>query len=83
MRVAFGLVAVLALGGCAASPSADVLKALAGDPNSVCWTIASPWGNSMFDRNHGCPGNSQPASTPIVVVSPGGLQPSHVEVVKP
>ena len=82
MRVIVALT-VLALSGCAASPSADVLKALAGDPNSICWTIASPWGQSMFDRNHGCPGNSAPASTPIVVVTPGSITPTHVEVIKP
>ena len=73
------VMAAVLVSGCAASPSADVLKALAGDPNSICWTIASPWGQSMFDRNHGCPGNSAPAPTPIVVVNPAG----HVEVVKP
>ena len=68
----------LLCGACAASPSADVLKALAGDPASICWTITSPWGGMSLDRNHGC----GQAASPVVVVT-GGPTPLHTEVLHP
>jgi hypothetical protein len=75
------VVGFLILSGCNPSPSADVIKALAGDPATICWTITTPWGGSLLDRNHGC--GLAPASTPVVVVTPGGPTPSHVEVIRP
>lgn len=78
-RAAVGLVAVV-LAGCAPSPSAEVLKALAGDPNSICFSITTPWGGTSLDRNHGCASNP---GTPIVVVSGGGPGPIKVERLAP
>lgn len=82
IRILLAAGASLALSGCSLSPSADVIKALAGDPNAICWTINTPYGGSSFDRNHGC--GQAPAPTPaMVVVSPGPVAPAHVEVIRP
>ncbi len=72
------LILPLILGACSFSPSADVLKALAGDPNSLCWVVTTPWGGSNLDRNHGCPGNSGGSGTTVII--PRSM---NMEVIKP
>ena len=75
----FLLALPILLGACSMSPSADVLKALASDPNAICVTITTPWGGSTLDRNHGCGA----ATTPVVLVTSGGPTPLHVEELRP
>ena len=77
-RVLFVLPIVLS--ACSLSPSADVIKALAGDPNTVYWQVTTPWGGSIFCRNQNCGGATSPS--PVVVVSPN-VAPSHVEIIRP
>jgi hypothetical protein len=81
MRALFAL-PIIVLGACSFSPSADVIKALAGDPNTICFTETSIYLSFSLDRNHGC-GQAPATPASVVVVSPGTAAPSHVEVIRP
>lgn len=74
MRRILAAMLAAALSACSYSPSADVLKALAGDPNSLCWVVTTPWGGSNLDRNHGCPGNQGPSGTTIIAPASMNMQ---------
>ena len=73
VRVLLALLgALLGLAGCSFSPTADVVKALAGDPATICWKVTTPWGSSSLDRYHGCEGNAAPGVT--AVIAPGSME---------
>jgi hypothetical protein len=67
----------LLLGGCSTMvmPSADQMKALAGDPNAICLVITSIYASVSLDRNHGCPNNASPT-----ILVPASMQ---MQVIKP
>jgi hypothetical protein len=52
VRVAVVGLSLFLLSGCAFSPSADVIKALAGDPATVCVQVATPYGNVRVARTN-------------------------------
>ena len=67
----------IALGGCSTMvmPSAEQMRALAGDPNAICLTITSIYASVNLDRNHGCPNNSSPT-----IIVPASM---NFQVIKP
>jgi hypothetical protein len=53
------LLAALALGAAGCAPNtADIVSALAKDPNAVCVTITTLYGSASYNRNHGCDANA-------------------------